>query len=79
MKKISFILAITFAGVSPMVMAYGGDADKGKEIVTKICAACHGADGNSTIPVNPSLAGQNYTYLAQAMKDYRSGTRKNPI
>lgn len=55
-----------------------GDAAVGKSKVA-VCAACHGADGNSAIPVNPSLAGQNATYLVRALKDYRAGTRKNPV
>ncbi|HEU0224434.1 MAG TPA: c-type cytochrome [Steroidobacteraceae bacterium] len=43
------------------------------------CAACHGADGVGTLPENPTLAGQHADYLAQALNDYRSGRRKNPI
>lgn len=56
----------------------GGDADNG-EALSATCAACHGADGNSTIPTNPILAGQYESYLAQALKDYRSGARQNAI
>ena len=44
-----------------------------------MCQACHGADGNSTDPQYPKLAGQHASYLAQALEDYRSGARKNPI
>ena len=43
------------------------------------CAACHGADGNSTAPIYPRLAGQYHDYLAQALREYRSGTRQNAI
>ena len=35
------------------------DPAKGKDIAGGACAACHGADGNSTIPANPKLAGQH--------------------
>ncbi len=55
-----------------------GDVAKGKEL-SATCAACHGADGNSTIPANPKLAGQYESYLVQALSDYRSGARKNAI
>jgi cytochrome c553 len=55
-----------------------GDAAKGKEKST-LCASCHGADGNSTIPANPRLAGQHASYLLQALHDYKSGARNNPI
>lgn len=41
------------------------------------CVGCHGADGNSTHPAMPSLAGQNATYLVKAMKTYRDARRSN--
>jgi cytochrome c553 len=44
-----------------------------------VCAACHGADGKATQPIYPNLAGQYASYLAQAMHEYRAGTRKNAI
>ena len=78
MKSQNLMLSVVLMVSAPVALAYKGDADAGKEKAT-VCAACHGADGNSAIPVNPSLAGQNYTYLVQALKDYRSGARKNPI
>lgn len=55
-----------------------GDAAAGKE-KSSVCAACHGADGNSTIPMNPILAGQYADYLVRALKDYKSGDRQNAI
>lgn len=54
----------------------GGDADEGKE-KSAVCAGCHGADGNATIGANPSLAGQYESYLYQALKQYKSGARKD--
>ena len=78
MKYQHILVSLALLGAAPGVMAYKGDASAG-EAKAKVCAACHGADGNSAIPVNPSLAGQNYTYLVQALKDYRSGARNNPI
>lgn len=56
----------------------GGDADAG-QAASATCAACHGADGNSTIPTNPKLAGQYESYLVHALKAYRSGDRQNAI
>ncbi|MCB1756644.1 MAG: cytochrome c [Gammaproteobacteria bacterium] len=58
---------------------FAGDIEAGKQVATTICAACHGADGNSELPANPKLAGQYESYLLQALKDYRSGKRQNPI
>src|SRR5690606_40103550 len=47
---------------------------------TQTCVACHGADGATTATEDyPILAGQYADYLVQALKDYKSGKRKNPI
>ena len=62
------------------VLAGGGDSAAGKVTVEKICSACHGLDGNKPLaPDYPKLGGQNADYLLQALKDYKSGARKNPI
>jgi len=44
-----------------------------------ICAACHGADGKAPLPIYPHLAGQYSNYIEQALREYRAGTRKNPV
>lgn len=57
----------------------GGDVEKGKEKAA-LCAACHGPDGNTPImPEYPRLAGQPDDYLEKALRDYKSGKRKNPL
>ncbi|CAM5179974.1 c-type cytochrome [Alishewanella longhuensis] len=43
------------------------------------CAACHGPQGISRQALYPSLAGQSAEQLAQAMRDYRDGARKNAL
>jgi cytochrome c553 len=43
------------------------------------CAACHGSDGVSQSTEYPNLAGQHRDYLEHALRDYKSGKRKNPI
>jgi DmsE family decaheme c-type cytochrome len=43
------------------------------------CAGCHGAQGISTNPEWPSLAGQDAKYFADAMKAYKSGSRDDAI
>lgn len=55
-----------------------GDIAAGKEKAA-VCAACHGADGNAPDPQYPRLAGQWENYLLQALKEYKSGKRDNPI
>jgi cytochrome c553 len=44
-----------------------------------ICAACHGADGNSAITLNPKLAGQHPGYLAKQLHDFKAGRRANAV
>ncbi len=43
------------------------------------CAVCHGPQGISQIPNAPHLAGQPALYVAQQLKDYRSGKRQNEV
>ena len=67
-----FILALTLA-VAPLALA-AGDADAGKS-KTMMCAACHGADGNSPAPNFPKLAGLGEKYLLKQLQDIKSGER----
>ncbi len=43
------------------------------------CAACHGANGISINAAWPSLAGQHEDYLLNSLKQYRDGTRGDPV
>lgn len=60
---------------SPITVA-GVEAGKEK---SAICSTCHGADGVSSSSNYPTLAGQYPDYLVQALKEYRSGARKNGV
>ena len=44
-----------------------------------VCSACHGADGNSAIPVNPKLAQQHPEYLIKQLMEFKSGKRNNAV
>ena len=66
-------LAVVASGASA-----GGDAAIGKK-KSQACIACHAEDGNSTNPQFPRLAGQHPDYLVKALRDYKSGERKNAI
>ena len=55
------------------------DLDAAKKKVQEVCAACHGLDGVSPVADYPKLAGQYPDYLAKALRDYKSGARKNAI
>ena len=75
MKKITLALATAAVMASP---AFAGDAAAGKA-KSGMCAACHGAEGISAVPMYPNLAGQKETYLAKQLKDFKSGKRKDPV
>jgi cytochrome c553 len=55
------------------------DLAKAQTIVNQVCAACHGADGNSPTPVNPVLAGQPAGYIALQLAHFKAGIRVNPV
>jgi cytochrome c553 len=67
------VLALAAGAARAADVAAGGA--KAKEV----CQACHGLDGNSQAPDYPKLGGQRADYLAKALRDYKSGARKNPI
>jgi len=73
-------VAAYFASQPPVASAVSGDIkhsspyEKGKTLA-ETCAKCHGADGNSTIPGTPSLAGQQPHYLVAAIQEYHQGDR----
>jgi cytochrome c553 len=73
------LLPALFALAFAVPALAAGDVEAGKQ-KSLPCAACHGADGNAEVdPQYPRLAGQYADYLAQALREYRSGERKDPI
>ena len=56
--------------------ATAADIEAGKT-KSAVCAACHGADGNSTNAAWPSLAGQHASYLYKQLQDFKAGRRVN--
>jgi cytochrome c553 len=77
MMRRLLLLALAFPFVAQA--GEGGDPSKGQAIAQQVCAACHGPDGNSTLPDNPNLAGQHEAYLAKQLRNYKSGLRENAI
>jgi cytochrome c553 len=61
------------------------DLARGQVIATQVCAACHGADGNSTGGAYPKLAGQHASYLVKELNNFRTAPgakgpeRSNPV
>src|SRR5437660_11007695 len=55
------------------------DLAAAKQIVDQVCAACHGADGNSVSPANPSIAGQHAEYITLQLMHFQTGVRANAV
>ncbi len=64
------VLALAAEGYAQDKTVAKPDPAKGQQIMSQVCAACHGADGNSTIGANPKLAGQHADYLIKQLVDY---------
>jgi cytochrome c553 len=43
------------------------------------CVSCHGAGGNSTIAVNPKLAGQHESYIYKQLVNFTTPARNQPV
>ena len=75
-------MALVYAGASAAAAPTPlpePDLARGQQIATTVCAACHGADGTSTAPANPHLAGQGGDYIAAQLAAFKSGARPNPV
>ncbi len=81
--KQTWVLLAACAAIASGVSAQpnGGKPDlaKAQQIVNTVCAACHGADGNSASAANPSLAGQLPEYITLQLMHFKSGVRSNAI
>lgn len=68
MKKVGLLICLFF-GVSNVSLAQGNAEEGQKKSVA--CGACHGADGNSQIDMNPKLAGQHAGYLVKQLNEFK--------
>ena len=53
------------------------DLEKARQTATQVCAACHGADGNSVASANPNLAAQGADYITLQLVHFKAGIRAN--
>lgn len=75
------VCAGPLAGAEPEAKA---DTAKGQSIASGVCAACHGADGNSPTAANPKLAGQTPEYIQKQLVNFKptpgkKAERENPV
>ena len=72
------LLLVLATGALFAFQASAGDIEAGKA-KSAVCAACHGGNGISQIPMYPNLAGQKEQYLAIQMKAFRDKERNNMV
>lgn len=75
------MLRTILIGVGALALATSaiaaGNATAGKS-KAQACAGCHGVDGNAP-GAFPKLAGQHAGYLADQLRNFKTGKRKDPI
>ncbi len=69
------LLALAFCATAGVAAA--SDLKRAEEIVMGQCFVCHGADGESSTPLFPRLAGQHAAYIARQLADYQAGRRQS--
>ena len=79
MRGAFFLAAMASLAACIATSAAAADLAAGKVKANEVCASCHGLDGNSPSQDFPKLGGQYPDYLAKALRDYKSGDRKNAI
>ena len=75
------ICSLFIGGHTAVALDLPANAEAGRSKAA-VCTACHNADGNSTVPAWPKIAGQPEKYLIEQLKEYRKGdkgTRFNPV
>jgi cytochrome c553 len=73
-----FLFALCISAVFTMMGSTTWAADE-MPAKAATCLACHGVNGNSTMPGVPSLAAQNARYIYLQLRDYQEGRRDNPM
>lgn len=78
MNKFQNAAAATLLSFVPVAVFAAGNTTDGQN-KSAVCTACHGADGKSTQPIYPNLGGQQQNYLTKSLRDFRDGSRQDPV
>lgn len=81
------LMAVSAAASASEAVAVKADAAKGATLFAEgdaarglpACVSCHGTAGNSTISVNPKLAGQQEAYLYKQLVNFTTPERSQPV
>jgi cytochrome c553 len=83
-KTLAYLLGIIILSFSSVSIASHFiqntmKVERGQELVTTQCFACHGIDGISLIDIYPNLRGQKEKYLIKQLTAFKDGTRVDLI
>jgi cytochrome c553 len=78
------LVGVLFSSLGHAQGVVKGDPVKAQQIVTQVCSACHGNDGNSATPANPNIAAQHTEYIFKQLMNFKSqggkpAERSNPV
>lgn len=82
---VAFAVAAPWLAATAQQKPVTVDLNRGQQVASQLCAACHGADGNSVSPVNPKLSSQHADYLFKQLENFKPKAagkqpeRPNPI
>ncbi len=76
-KSLFYSAAMMAVFISPQLAA--DQVEAGRTVADVHCQACHGANGISSAPTWPNLAGQKQQYLIKQLNDFASGKRPDPV
>ena len=76
-QVLTAISTVALFGLAAATAQAAGDVQAGKTKAA-VCVGCHGPNGEGVRP-NPPLAGMSEAQFVQAMQDYKSGKRANPV
>jgi cytochrome c553 len=74
MKRLYLVFVSAVIGCCVALPAFAIELSAA-DLVAQRCATCHGAQGQTTSPIFPSLAAQNPEYLTKQLTDFRSKKR----
>jgi cytochrome c553 len=78
MKRL-WILSATIFSTFVSTSAFPAPSVEAGATKAATCQACHGANGNSTNTEWPSLAGIGADYIAEQLKNFKTGKRASPV
>ena len=77
-ERVALYYAVKNEGLTRAATPIEDQTKASKESVAR-CVKCHGEDGIGTAPANPSIAGQDWTYIVAALHAYKDKSRDDDV